>query len=165
MVAGDARAQLPGAGTSSGCWRLLQGGGHFTMKSFVFGAVTAFVLILIAIPQYFNDDQVVFEAKQWFDELHPVMNSIEKNIVKNASLMDADMGVEKNIFSRPEQKRPDVFEITRLGEIILQGGSRGQLLILIPAFEEGKVRWRCFANPRRIVSRVCEKNAGKTASP
>ncbi|MDR3158188.1 MAG: hypothetical protein LBU11_04090 [Zoogloeaceae bacterium] len=134
-----------------------------------FGVVAACVLILIAIPQFAqSDDHASIEVMHWADGIRPVMDSIEKNIVKNASLVDADRGVEKNILLRPEQKRPDVFEITRLGKIILQGGSYGQFLILIPAFEEGKVRWRCFAKPARIVfhvSRTCATDAEKTASP
>jgi hypothetical protein len=119
------------------------------MMNFLSGFLTAFVLILIAIPQY-NDYRDVTETRRWFDGLRPVMDGIEKNIVENASLVGADAGMEKTLLLKPEEKRPDVFEITRLGEIILQGGSHGQLLILIPAFEEGKVRWRCFANPQRI---------------
>jgi hypothetical protein len=128
------------------------------MKHFALGFVTALLLILIVIPQY-SDYRHVAETQRWVGEIRPVMERIEKNILKNASLVDANIGVDKMLLSGGEAKQPDVFEITRLGEIILRGGSHGQLLILIPAFEEGKVRWRCIGGPERIVPKTCRKEA------
>jgi hypothetical protein len=96
----------------------------------------------IIIPQY-ADYRGRVETSRWMNESTEIRSRIEKNILENASLADAGVGIDQNLFPAAALN-VKVFEVGATGQIILQGGTYGQVLIQIPDLDGGKVVWRCI---------------------
>ncbi len=120
------------------------------MPCFFRGALGALAVLFIAaivVPNY-SDYRARAETSLWLSQMEPVRLRIEDNAKRLKT-----MGGAGKQLDLPAALLPKValLEIRDSGEIILQGGRDGQLVILTPSYAAGKVTWRCLGGTTRDV--------------
>lgn len=120
------------------------------MKRFIggfFGAILGFFVFLLVQSQYSNY-VAASQTSGWLGTIEPYVEQVSKRIHANRSVRDVGLGMPP---PRLSDYPPDVAIIGQDGTIVLQGGSAGQTVVLIPSYADGKVSWRCVGGSRRHV--------------
>jgi hypothetical protein len=114
------------------------------------GALAVLICAAIVVPQY-SDYRAAAETSRWLAQMDPVRLAIEQNAMLLKTMAGAGkyIDVPASLLSPPPGAT--LLEIRDSGEIILHGGSDGQLVILTPSFAEGKVTWRCLGGSAKDV--------------
>lgn len=125
------------------------------MRAFLFGFLGFFVAALLyaVVSSQYSDYRAASQTSGWAVGSHDTRAVIAANALRDKSLALAGVGVPPPSFPgfRSEQK-PDHSEVTENGIILMQGGADGQLIVLIPSLERGKVSWRCLGGSAKSVS-------------
>ena len=108
------------------------------IKGFL-GAVVGFFLISFGAAQ-FSDYRAAAEVSGWLLALAPLQDTITANAIKQGKF-----SITPTDFKKPEliKNNSMFFKISENGEIIVKGGTEGQMLILLPSFIDKKVAWEC----------------------
>ena len=124
------------------------------VKCFLAGALLFFVMAAVIIPQYSYYTEAV-RLSEWLTGVRNIQADIEINAIKQNSLMNADRDLDKEVFKNTKRK-PDLFEITEAMTIILRGGGKGQIAILVPSLGAERVTWHCVGGgPNSAVPSGC----------
>jgi hypothetical protein len=114
------------------------------MKCFVIGfagAVLGMVLSMFLGAQYANR-MVGAQTESWLRDAGGTVAEISRNIERLHGVSGAGTGVVPPRFS---EDPPAMSLVTLDGAILLQGGYKGQAIVLVPAFDKGKVAWSCVS--------------------
>ena len=118
------------------------------------GALLALAAAAVVVPQY-SDYADATRTSEWLIQVKSIQATIEKNAIQQNSLMNADRDLDKEVFKNAKRK-PDLFEITEAMTIILRGGGKGQIAILVPSLGAERVTWHCVGGgPRNAVPYIC----------
>ena len=124
------------------------------MKCFLLGMLGTLLILVAAaviIPQY-SDYTARVQTEEWLFLVKPILADIEKNAIQQNSLMNAGRNVNKEAL---QNANVNLLEITETGVLILSGGRKGQVLILIPSLNAEQVTWRCIGGPAWIAPSGC----------
>jgi Tfp pilus assembly major pilin PilA len=124
------------------------------MKSFLIdlaGAIFIVAIAALSLPLYANY-QARNEVKGWLSQLETTRHKIAAQALQHGSLQGAGVGITPPYF---EGIRPNLIRIEADGNILLRGGSTGQMLVLIPALSTGTVSWTCVGGPDDAVPDEC----------
>lgn len=117
------------------------------------GAVLGLVLSMVAGSQY-ADYMAAAQTSHWLNEAAPTVKQVTKNIERLHGISGAGLGVLPPVF--PAKPPPPAMTlVTGDGVILLQGGYKGQAVMLVPAWKDDKVAWRCMGGSRPDTS-PCE---------
>ena len=120
------------------------------------GGLLLLVVVIVASSQY-SDYQSRAQTEEWLYRVEPIQADIEKNAIRQNSLMNAGRNVDKKAFQYANNL--NLFEIAETGMLILRGGKEGQAVILIPSLAAGQVTWRCIGGPSHAIpSSRCVNN-------
>lgn len=128
------------------------------MKCFFIGMAGALLLLFTAavLTPLYSDYRARSETNSWLAQVKPVQAIIEESAMRNRTLHDAAIGIDSGTLSIAGT---DLFEITSTGTIILRGGSDGQVIILVPALQGGRLIWRCIGGSTTAVPAECQGRA------
>ena len=125
------------------------------MKSFLWGLLGAFVLAMgfLFVGSQYSDYRAASEASSWLVQVRQIQDEIERNAVSKNSLAVAGKSVDDKIL---REMNLDFYEVMDSGVIVLRGRREGQLIVLIPAFENGKMEWRCVGGSLGDIPEKCK---------
>lgn len=110
------------------------------------GFIVSLLLVLFLLPGY-TDHSGRIETDAVLPTLEPTKTKIEAAILQNKSLSGAGTGLASDV--------PGVL-ITTDGLIVYKGGSKGQLLVLIPSLQDEKVVWACKGGSNPDMPAACQ---------
>lgn len=125
------------------------------MKSFIYGAIGALLVILIYLfagPQ-FSNYRAFAESSAWLEQIKSQQKIVEERALNQHSFDGAGLGLS---IGELKPVSPLFSEIKDNGVIILRGGSDGQALVLIPYFKDGGVVWQCIGGSAKAVPARCK---------
>jgi len=110
------------------------------------GAVLGLVLSMVVGSQYSNY-MAAAQTSSWLNEVEPVVQQVTGNIERLHGVSGSGRGVAAPHFSG-NPPPPAMTMVTIDGAILLQGGYKGQAVVLVPEFNQGKTTWRCVGGSR-----------------
>lgn len=128
------------------------------MKPFLIGmlgAVLAICVYGVARTQY-DDYRARSEVYWWLGELQTLQRDIEATSMKHGKPTGVG-GDYKMPALYPGKVR--VIQVADNGEILVGGGSDGQLLILQPSLTPKGITWKCMGGPTRDMPAQCKFKA------
>jgi hypothetical protein len=114
-------------------------------KCFLMGFVGAILGLLLSmfVGAQYADYMAAAQTDAWLNEVGPTVATVNSNIEKMHGVSGAGTGVATPNFSG-KPPPPALALVTADGAILLQGGYRGQAVVLVPSWTGGKVAWRCI---------------------
>ena len=115
------------------------------MKCFLMGFVGAVLGLLLSVfvgAQY-ADYMAAAQTDGWLNEAGPTVAQVTANVQRLHAVSGSGAGVAPPVFSG-KPPPPAMSLVTVDGAILLQGGYKGQAVVLVPSFAAGKVSWRCI---------------------
>lgn len=125
------------------------------MKRFllgIFGGIVGFILAAVVFAQY-SDYRAVVQSGAWIVQAGPAQRAVEANASRIGSLAGAGTGVAKPPF---DGQGPEEFEVLSDGAIVMRGGAKGQVVVLVPSQGPDGIQWRCIGGSRAHVR--CKPN-------
>ena len=119
------------------------------MRNYIYGllgCLTALALYSFLQSQY-SDYRAKAETEGLIYKLEVLQKSLENGFQKTG-----EFSISSSTVTNSEDLKPVVL---KNGTIIVQGRSEGQLLVLTPNVEDGKVHWRCYVGPDRARPNKC----------
>jgi hypothetical protein len=110
----------------------------------------ALLLTVLIYPQY-SDYTAAAQSSYWFNMALSAGWQVEAEAVKRGTVRGVGITLAKD-----ELPHIRVLEIGPSGQLLMQGGSDGQIILLIPRLVDGRVSWRCIGGSRKAVSLACE---------
>jgi hypothetical protein len=126
------------------------------MRSFLLGfcgALTVLVASAMLAP-FYSDYRAAAETSAWMNEIRPLQRQIEEAALKQGTLRGVKERLGQISLDAPAL---DVLEVLDGGAIVLRGGRNGQLLVVVPSFDSGKVSWRCIGGSKNAVLGACKQ--------
>jgi len=119
------------------------------MKCFLMGFVGAILGLFLSmfVGAQYADYMAAAQTSSWLNEAAPTVAQITANIQRLHGVSGSGVGVAPPRFSG-KPPPPAMQLVTDDGAILLQGGYKGQAVVLVPAFAGGKASWRCFGGSR-----------------
>jgi hypothetical protein len=114
-------------------------------KCFLMGFAGAILGLLLSIfvGARYADYMAAEQTEAWLQQLAPTVAQVSANIEKLHGVSGAGLGVATPSFSG-KPPPPALALVTADGAILLQGGYRGQAVVLLPSWTGGKPTWRCI---------------------
>lgn len=115
---------------------------------FLFGLAMAGLLLLIIIPNY-SDYRAKSQTSNWQIEFEQseIAKQIESQLLANQPVK---VSTDKLNF-----KFVHFAKVNALGEVIFKGDDFGQILILTPSKENGKIIWQCWGGSDKDIPSKC----------
>lgn len=95
---------------------------------------------LIQLPKHFS----YVEVSRWLSETESIQLKIEEIALKQSTLTGVGQQIPKALLRVPSA---NTVEVLANGEILIQGKETGQVLVLLPTLNGGKVSWRWIGGP------------------
>ena len=122
------------------------------MKNYLyglFGCITALILYTFLLSLY-SDYRAKAEVESWVFKVEILQQALEDGFQKTGKF---EIKPTSKKINQNEVVKTAIFEN---GTIVVEGGSAGQLLVLIPKVENGKIHWRCYAGPDKARPNNCK---------
>ena len=87
------------------------------------------------------------QTSHWLAQVLPTVKLVSQNIERTRGVSGSGVGVLAPQFSA-DPPPPAMSLVTADGAILLQGGYKGQAVVLVPSFEKGKASWRCVGGSK-----------------
>lgn len=121
------------------------------MKSFIYGLSGFFVglIIYLAVLPLYSDYSARAETVELIYGIEGLQRSLEEGFQKTGKF---DGVLASKTMNQGADPKPIILEN---GTIIVRGHIEGQLLVVAPKVEGGKVQWRCYVGPRKTTPIDC----------
>lgn len=121
------------------------------MKSFVYGLSGFFVglIVYLSVLPLYSDYRAKAETEGLVFKMEALQRSLEDAFQKTGKF---DSVMASKTITNGDGPKPIILEN---GTIIVRGRIEGQLLVLAPKVEGGKVQWRCYVGPDKARPSNC----------
>ena len=119
------------------------------MKSFfvgVFGAILVLAIAAVVIPQY-SDYKARTISYEIMNSLEPLQNQVSNQLMAGLPIEPKKVINQSKFIQSLEQKSD--------GTIIVKAKEAGQVIVLVPAKEQGKIIWHCIGGSKNDVPAKC----------
>lgn len=124
------------------------------MSLLILISLLVFIFIFLVLPSYTPPRTARKEVVTWFNSIAFLQAEISDYALKNKTLYGAGKGL---ISFHDLDNNVTFFKVTDSGTIIVQGGSKQQLVVLIPEMHGTELRWTCLVSPTDAAPIFCRK--------
>lgn len=122
-------------------------------KGFALAIALVLLWFLLVVPQY-ADYSSAIQTSEILALLEPTRARVGERVLRAGTVAGSGAGLV--IPDWPESRIPIRFRhVTSDGVVIVQGAKKGQVVVLVPSLEGGKVVWVCVGGSARDVPSSC----------